>query len=279
MFVSFWRKSYPNNRADQIICAINYEMREAEGFRIVRNITEANKAKEDGKIYVFIGLEGLSYIGKDFGKIERLHELGAVHGMLTWNEENELATGVAGNPSLGITKYGKKAIKLMEELNMLVNVSHLNEKSFWDVMNIVTRPIVASHSNAKRLSDAARNLTDEQLIAIKEINGLVGINSFNLFVSQDESKQDLTHLVKHIIYIAEKIGTQHIGFGFDFFEFLDPQGMSSYSNQDTSYTKGFEDASKIPNLLMELRKAGFSHYEIMDMAKRNWHRILHEILG
>lgn len=269
----------PVPRSKEFFKAIKDEMAETEDFVIVKNLEEALKAKKEGKFYVFIGLEGLSYIGENIDQIDALYEFGARHAMLTWNEQNDLGTGVGGDVNRGLTKAGKQAVKRIQDLGMIMDTSHLNEKSFWDVMDVATGPVIASHSNAKALSNAARNLTDNQLKAIKDSGGLVGINSFNLFVSQSIPDQNIDNLVKHIVYIADKIGPENIGFGFDFFEFLDPAGMSSYSDQNTSYTVGFEDASKIPDLLKLMVKAGFTADEIEGMKYKNWHRLIKNVLG
>ena len=161
---------------------------------------------------------------------------------------------------------------------MILDVSHLNDKSFWDIADIAQGPIIASHSNARALSAAARNLTDEQLLAIRDLNGIVGINSFNKFVSQDPAKQTVDTLVKHISYIAEKIGVEHIGFGFDFFEFMSVESMRSYSDQDTSYTLGLEDCSKVPNLLAKMKEAGFTDAEIKAISYENLHGLIRNVL-
>ncbi len=269
----------PAARSKEIMQAIRDEMAEAEDFVIVHNTAEMEKAKAEGKFYIYIGLEGVSYIGSDVNKINELYDFGARHCMLTWNETNDLATGAQGDPDRGLTEAGFKAVKRIQDLGMIMDVSHLNDKSFWDVMSVATGPVIASHSNARALSNAARNLTDDMLMEIKNTGGLVGMNSFNLFVSQEVENQKIERLVDHIVYISDKIGVEHVGFGFDFFEFLDPAGMSSYSDQDTSYTKGLEDASKVPDLLRLMEKAGFSNEEMEAIKYKNWHNLIKKVVG
>lgn len=266
-------------RTEQMMEAIRAEMQECSDAVVVHNLKEIEAAKANGKFYILLGAEGLSSLGEDVEKLDQLYDFGVRECMLTWNEQNALATGVQGDVARGVTPLGKKVIQRMEDKKMIVDVSHLNERSFWDVMGIATKPVIASHSNAKALCDAARNLTDEQLKAIQQTGGLVGLNSFNLFVSQNIKEQTIDRFVEHIAYIAEKIGVPHIGFGFDFFEFLSTDSMKSYSDQDTSYTVGLEDCAKLPVLLEKLKKAGFSQSELEQICYKNWHNLIQAVLG
>lgn len=266
-------------RTDQMMEAIRAEMQECKDAVIVHNLKEIEAAKANNKFYILLGAEGLSSLGEDVDKLDRLYDFGVRECMLTWNEQNALATGVQGDVTRGVTPLGKKVIQRMEDKKMIVDVSHLNERSFWDVMGVATKPVIASHSNAKALCDAARNLTDEQLKAIQQTGGLVGLNSFNLFVSQNIKEQTIDRFVEHIVYITEKIGVPHVAFGFDFFEFLSTDSMKSYSDQDTSYTVGLEDCAQLPVLLEKLKKAGFSQSELEQICYKNWHNLIQAVLG
>ena len=278
-----WADTYngfdPKDEMDAIVKALQAEMAETEDFVLVHNRAEAEAAQKAGKFAILLGIEGLAGIGEDLSKIDKLYEVGARHAMLTWNEENALATGVKGNPERGVTELGKKAIKIIQEKKMIMDVSHLNEKSFWDVIDVAEGPILASHSNAKALASAARNLTDEQLKAICATDGLVGLNAFNDFISDIREEQDVDHLVKQASYIAEKIGVEHLGFGFDFFEFLNTDSMKSYSDQEDSRLRGMEDCSKVPVLLEKMKKAGFTEKELEMVSHGNWMRLIERVMG
>lgn len=267
----------PQKRMGQIVQAIRDEMKECEVAKICKTIDEFKDAYEKGIFGIMIGLEGLSGIGEDLDQLDMLYELGARHASLTWNEQNALATGVQGDPGRGLTDLGKMAVKKIQEKHMVLDVSHANDKTVWDIASLASAPIIASHSNARALSNAARNLTDDQLKMIRDMDGVVGLNSFNLFVSQEIKNQDLDHLVTHASYIADKIGVEHLGFGFDFFEFLSTDSMKSYSDQDTSYTRGLEDCTKIPLLIEKLKTAGFLENEIELIAYKNWMNLFKRI--
>ena len=269
----------PKDEMDAIVKALQAEMAETEDFVLVHNRAEVEAAEKAGKFAILLGIEGLSGIGEDLSKIDALYEVGARHAMLTWNEENALATGVKGSPDRGVTDLGRKAIKKIQDKKMILDVSHLNEKSFWDVIDASNGPILASHSNAKALAGAARNLTDDQLKAIRDTNGLVGLNAFNDFISDIREEQDVDHLVNHASYIADKIGVEHLGFGFDFFEFLNTDFMKSYSDQDDSLLRGMEDCSKVPVLLEKMRKAGFTEKDLEMISGGNWLNLIQRVMG
>ena len=248
--------------------AIAAEMAEAVGFRLIHDTREYLAAEAAGDFAILLGIEGLMGIGADLDRLYDLYAFGCRHAMLTWNEENLLATGVRGNPERGLTPLGRKALRLIQEQGMILDVSHLNERSFWDVMGETTAPLLASHSNARALAGAKRNLTDAQLLALRDNGGLVGLNAFPAFLSDEKEKQDVGALVRHGAYIAEKIGVEHLSFGFDFLEFL--EGEPSL--------KGLEDCSRVPLLLQEMKKAGFTDGELEQIGKGNWLRLMERIL-
>ena len=239
------------------------------GIRIVQGYKEYMTAIKDDKIGIFIGLEGLSSVGDNIDLIDDFHEFGARHASLTWNEENELATGVLGDPERGLTKYGKEAYKRISGLNMIFDVSHLNEKSFWDVAGLADRPFIASHSNCKALRNVPRNLTDDQIKEIAKSGGYIGINSFNQFVHDDMDKQNVKVLVDHIVHIADLVGIDHAALGFDYCDYIDDSSLSTFSSQETSFTQGLADASDSMNIVIEMEKRGFSKEEIKKVASGN----------
>lgn len=271
--------SDPLKRTHQMMEAITSEEKDcADILKVARSYRDMMEAKEEGKMYAFIGLEGIKSIGEDVDMIEEFYNFGARHASLTWNEENMLATGARGNPDRGLTPAGRKAVRKIEELGMILDVSHLNDRSFWDLMDEATGPVVASHSNCRALCNQKRNLEDDQLKHLAATGGVVGLNSFNEFVHDIESEQTMQNLVKHAVYMVELIGIEHVGFGFDFSEFLISDTLKSFSSQAFPYTIGLEDASHVPAFIDELKKAGFNEKEIESMAYRNWHNLIKKVM-
>ncbi len=266
-------------RSMQIVDSIKKELKYCRNSVVIaKSYNDIEKAIVESKFYILIGLEGLSSIGENLDLIDFYYDFGVRHASLTWNEENALATGAKGSLDKGLTELGKKAVKIINQKNMLLDVSHLNDKSFWDVVNVTDKPIIASHSNCRSLCDVPRNLTDAQLRKIAEFDGVVGINSFNEFVHRDINEQNIEMLVRHIAHMADVMGTDHIGIGMDYCDFLDNNSMNSFSSQETSYTKGLEDSSKTYNIIIELERSGFSNEEIEKIAYKNFHRIIRNVI-
>lgn len=269
----------PEERAIEIIGHMATEIMENQDIlKIIHNHEDFHLAIKEDKLGVLIGMEGLSAIGENIDLLNTLYLLGLRHASLTWNEENILATGASGNPNRGLTDSGIEAVKLMENLGIIVDVSHANDKTFWDIYENTDKPFIASHSNCRSLCSVPRNITDEQLKAIAERNGLVGLNSFGQFVHEDKAKQDIEHLANHLDHMVEVMGIDHVGFGFDFFDYLNSDTVGSFAEGDSYGTIGFEDISKTDNLINLLSKRGYTQKDIEKVSYKNFYRIMREIL-
>lgn len=193
--------------------------------------------------------------------IEWLYEHGIRLASLCWNEENALATGVKGNPNHGLSSMGKEVLQKMEELHMILDVSHTNEKTFWDILENTTGLIIASHSNAYALCDHPRNLKDEQIKAIANRNGLIGINACAFFVDHDLSKVDVEALASHAEYIKNLVGIDYLACGFDFMDFFDDPHASTIPD--------LKDASMAQNFVNALKNHHFTDEEITKICYQN----------
>lgn len=235
-------------------------------------------AIETNRLAILLGLEGLSAIGEDVEFLYTLYQLGFRHCSLTWNEENLLATGVLGSPNRGLTTSGKSAIKIIEDLGMILDVSHANDKTFWDICENSTKPFIASHSNSRTLCNEKRNLTDEQIKAIGEKNGLIGINGYNGFVSTNNKDRTVEKLVDHIDYIVNLIGINKISLGFDFFEYLEDDTMNNLVKDKYVGTKGIEDISKCNNLIKLLENRGYTKDDIEKISYKNFINLMDKVM-
>jgi membrane dipeptidase len=200
---------------------------------------------------------------------DELYKMGVRHAMLTWNEANHLATGVKGNPEHGLTPLGKKFIQYMNEHKMIIDVSHLNEKSFYDVLAEKPQILIASHSNAYALSDHPRNLKDDQLKALKEAGGLIGIVAARNFVSKDKEKQNIKGLVDQIDYIKEIMSIDNIMLGLDMMNFL-----SDFNNSNLDDLQSHADA---PKIIDELRLRGYTEEDIEKICFKNYLKLKERI--
>lgn len=264
----------PTWRMLQVLGAALEELEEMTGFAaIVRTASDFDEIRRTDRFPILLGAEGLSGLRGNVSLLNILYDLGLRHATLTWNEENEFATGVLSpHKRRGLTQLGIRAVKRMEELGMLVDVSHANEKTFWDICENTTKPFIASHSNAYSLCPAARNLTDDQIRALAQHNGVIGINSWADFV--DDHNPTIERLADHIDYIAALAGIDSVGFGFDFCNYLSADISASFRQSEQTQTLGLEDASKVTNLLQLLEKRGYKPEDIEKIAYKNFLRVI-----
>jgi membrane dipeptidase len=146
-----------------------------------------------------------------------------------------------------------------------VDVSHLNDGGFWDVMKLADGPGIASHSNCRALCDVRRNLTDGQLRAIRDTGGVVGLNVYHAFVHETPEQQTAEMLARHAVHMAEVMGVEHVACGFDFCEFFGPGNEGA---------QGLEDCAHIPALFHWLERFGMSKRERELIARENFLRVL-----
>ena len=168
---------------------------------------------------VVLGLEGLRNL-KSIEDIDVLYNMGFRHAMLTWNEENRYATGAKANPERGLTEEGIKLLKRMEELDMIIDLAHLNEKSFYEALNVVNKNIIYSHGNCKKFCSHVRNVTDEQMLALKKVDGLLGLTLANSFIDDNKENRNFDRYIEHIKHAIEVMGVDNVCFGFDFMDYL-----------------------------------------------------------
>ena len=258
-------------RLETMLDCARAELAQCTQIQAVRTVREAEAARAAGKLYAFLGIEGMAALGPDARAIDRCYESGVRLGMLTWNEENALATGAGGDPGKKLTPAGRAAVRRMRDLGMLVDVSHLNDGGFWDVMDLAGGPVVASHSNCRALCDVRRNLTDDQLRAIRDSGGVVGLNAYHGFVHSDPAEQTAETLARHAAHMAEVMGVEHVGCGFDFCEFMGPP--------DNEAAAGLEDASRIGAFFGRLERLGMSRRERELIARENFLRVFRQALG
>ena len=215
------------------------------------------------------------------GKIENLEHFynrGVRMICLTWNFNNEIAhpnidyTNISErtievslnltipNTTDGLTDFGKKVVIRMNELGMVIDCSHASDKTFYDVVELSTKPIVCSHSCSRSICNHVRNMSDDMLFKLKENGGVVGINYCHDFVKDDDNEASVKDIVKHINYIKDLIGIDYIGLGSDF------DGIENDNIE-------LKDASMMPLLLNELKNQGYSNDDIDKITYKNVLRV------
>ncbi|TNP10074.1 membrane dipeptidase [Bacillus cereus] len=197
----------------QMVDIFYNEILSLPGVKFIQTKDDINMLKQD-EVGAILTLEGCEAIGKEAMKLRLLYRLGVRSFGLTWNYANLLADGALETRGAGLTNFGKQVVQELNALHVWTDVSHLNERSFWDVIEIAKNPI-ASHSNCMKLCEHLRNLNDEQLKALIKKNGMIGVTFVPQFLT-NENEANITDIVRHIEYICSLGGEYNIGFGSDF---------------------------------------------------------------
>ncbi len=177
-----------------------------------RTAGEAERANRQGKAAAFLAVEGAELLGCDPARLDRAAEDGVVAINLTWNHANALSGSSKEEPDRGLSPLGREFVAKMEDLHILVDVSHLSEAGFWDVAELARRPFIASHSNAKLVWDHTRSLTDGQINAIIKNQGVIGLNFYEEFVG---GSRDLDMVRVHLDHLLELGGEKTVALGGD----------------------------------------------------------------
>lgn len=228
-----------------------------------QHIENANFSNTNQKIGAILHFEGASGIDNSLNKLYIYYAVGLRSIGLTWNETNQFATGVPGDVNRGLTTTGKDLLDAMESLGILIDVSHLNDKSFWDVHSHTNKIIFASHSNVRKRANVMRNLTNEMIKAIADSGGSIGINFCNGFLSSDNDHKADRHCAFEMIHdiISLTGSTDHVHIGSDFDGCRVPDDI--------------KDVSHMPDFFSNLQeKLSLSHEDIKKIQYGNMLRII-----
>jgi membrane dipeptidase len=245
---------------------------ESDGkLKVVQNIRDLATCIRNGTIASILHFEGAEAIHPSLDDLEVFYRAGLRSLGIVWSRPNAFGHGVpfrfphSPNTGPGLTAAGKQLVRECNRLGIMVDLSHLNEKGFWDVAKISESPLVATHSNAHALCAQTRNLTDRQLDAIKESDGMVGVNFAVGFLRADggrDAETPLSEIVRHVDYLVERVGISRVGFGSDFDGATIPAPLG--------------DVSGLPKLISALAKRGYDQKALRQIAYENWVRVLRQ---
>ncbi len=267
-FAIFVESKYKPERAlKQAVLLLEKFYKELEKNRedlvLIKNLSDLEKVKESDRVGAILSIEGGEPIETTLELLDFFYRMGVRAMGLTWNERNMIANGAGEWGEMGgLSKFGKEVVKRMNKLGMIVDVSHITPPGFWDVIEVSEKPIIASHSNVYALCNHPRNLTDLQIKALAEKGGVMGINFYSEFLNS-EGKATLEDIIKHIDYIVELVGPDHVGMGSDF------DGIPSWPEE-------IYDASRFPLIFEELEKKGYKEEDIKKIAGENFLRVIRE---
>lgn len=232
----------------------------------VLTAADFSRAQAEGKVGVLLSIEDAAALGGSLAILRMFYRLGVRAVGLTWNGRNEVAEGIGAQQSGGgLTTFGRAVIAEMERLGMIVDVSHITERGFWDVVDASTRPFIASHSNARTLCDHPRNLTDEQMQALAERGGVMGMNFCPPFL-REGGNASIEDVVRHIEYIVDVIGPEHVGVGSDY------DGISTTP-------VGLEDVARLPALTDALLQRGYDEGTVAAIVGGNFRRVFSDVMA
>ncbi len=270
-------------RALDQVAALYAELDDSPRATLCVTYADILRAKADGKRGFILGMEGVEPLGSDLALLRIFHALGVRVLGITHALRNHAADGAFFTPRKtglqgGLSDFGVGLVEQAQAMGVLIDVSHLNDPGFWDVIKFATGPIIASHSNCRALTDHRRNLTDEQIKAVAETGGVIGVNSIGTFVSPP----DLPHLVDHIDHLVKVAGREHVGLGLDFCSYLlehkspvERSGMRKGAYLSVEGLAGDHDVPKIPILLAE---RGYSVDTIDRIMGENFLRVFKAVL-
>ena len=245
-----------------------YQELEAHGDKLVllERVEDVHEAEKHGKIAAMLSIEGGEAIEGDLGALRILYRLSLRAMTLTWNNRNQIADPATEHRTKGgLTNFGVELIEEMNKIGIVVDVSHISDTRFFDVIQTTGSPVIASHSNCRALCCHRRNLDDDMINALADNGGVVGI-TFVARMIDERGRASLLRVLGHLEHVAEVAGVEYVGFGSDF------DGI-----QETP--QDLEDVTRMPNLMEGLIRRGYSEGDIFKILGGNFLRVFKSVVG
>ena len=257
-----------------------------ENIVIADTVAEIRAAKKANKLGVGFHFQGTEALGRDLANVGAFYKLGVRWMLMAYNFQNNVGTGCieAEKNDIGLSQFGKDLVAEMNRVGMLVDCSHSGYRTTMDAMSLSTKPCIFSHSNARALFDHPRNIRDDQIKLLAQTRGVIGINGVGAFMGEPR-EVSLDTVVRHIEYIAELIGPEHIALGLDymppaFCQYIldlakgDAPGMFAMPAQ---LPWGFMEPAHTPMLLSKLLKKGYPVETVRGIMGENFLRVASEV--
>ncbi len=270
----------------QVIDALYQEIEENQDeIELARSYADIIRIREAGKIAALLSFEGAEALGQDLATLRLFYQVGLRMLSFTWMRRTLFGDGTWENDSRGgLTRLGHAAVKEMNRLGIIVDVSHASDQTTWDILKTSTAPVIASHSNARAVHNHLRNVTDDMIRAIADSGGVVGVVAVSRFIT--DGVPSIAKWVDHIEHIADLVGIEHVGIGADFYDHLgkinaaqmiadwgiEPVGEKAHPFSDML---GPED---LPGLTAELLRRGFSEADLRTIYHENYFRVMEQVL-
>ncbi|MFX1533735.1 MAG: dipeptidase [Promethearchaeota archaeon] len=243
-----------------------------EKFQTIKSKKDLDTVLANNKIGMIFSIEGSGSIDQNLVRLDELYQKGLRMLALTHNSQNIFAQGCflpeTGLDS-GLSPLGKKLIAKLNQLDIIFDIVHASEKTFWNALDLIEKPPIVSHSNCKALCDTSRNLTDEQIRAIGDQKGVIGINFIKMFLDSNPKKATLERVIDHIDHIVNITDIKNVGLGPDFYKYLWP-GLE--------HIPEIEEVSEMQKIIPILENRGYSKEDIQKICFHNFYRVFKENL-
>ena len=259
--------SGPTEYADLIFDKIEVIVKDNSRYvSIARTPADLYEDKRRGRRSIMFGIENGLALNHDLTNIEHFARRGVVYITLCHNGDNDICDSARGcNTYGGVSRFGEQVIREMNRQGIMVDLSHAAEKSFYDALDISTKPIVCSHSNCKALCDVPRNLTDDQLRALAAKGGVAHVTLYHGFLRSDRCEASIMDAMAHLEHAIKIMGVEHVGLGSDF----DGDGG----------VKGIADSSEMINFTLHLLRRRYNERDIARIWGGNWLRVMAKVQG
>ena len=268
------------------IARLEAEVKQSNRFVICRSNAEILQARQAGKIALLITMEGVEPLGSDLDLLHVFFERGVRALGLTHVRRNAAGSGgvfaASGSSPDGLTSFGRDLVQACDALGIMIDLAHINPAGFEEIFALTTKPLIVSHTNARLYNDIERNISDEQIKKVGQRRGVIGINA--VLVSSRKEEATLDRYVDHIEHVADLIGIDCVGIGFDFFEFIYRQWPDARQQALASrltrphFIPDLTNHSHARNLTRKLIDRGFSDEQISAILFGNWMRIFEQQL-
>lgn len=236
----------------------------ADQIAIATTAEEIEAIAASGRIAAVLTIENSEVLERSLWVLPMLQRLGVRSMTLTWSYRAHAADGAFENVTGGgLTHFGRDLVRSMNELGMIVDISHISDQGFWDVIDVTDAPIIGSHNACRALCEHPRNLTDDQIRAVADNGGVIGVTYVPAFVDADESKRTLDRLLDHFDHIAQVAGTDCVGLGSDF------DGGGDV----------LKDATVVPQITEGLLARGWQEDDLQKMLGLNHLRVFRQVCG
>ena len=297
-----WMKNARNTLDDMGVLYATLEAT-ADDVTLVTSAAEIEEAVQAGKIGVIMEFENTLPLDGDLHMVGIFHRLGLRMMQLTYQERNLVGDGCTERTDAGLSDFGIQVIEKMNELGIVISLSHTGKRTCMEAMEVSQAPVVYSHSNALALNDHCRNIDDEQIEAVARKGGVVGVNPIDRFLRTDSAPENpvtIEDMLDHVDYMVRLVGSDHVGIGLDLMEFeeaFSKKGVMSSRNFPPEryerifkpefkppgvvlgYAKGLESVAQLPNLTQGLLARGYSEEDVAKIMGGNFLRVFREVWG